>query len=152
MIKIEHSSDGDQLEKLLGRNPRNVFTGKLPSQYGFDDFLDKATLDKVHAFEKNNPEKIKLWQEEDKKTYDDYYKSRRFLIGFVKGRKSSENQEKQSKIDILNRCKLLYPTNKFVISVSQWYERTRRISEKQLDVLASILRNHDIQNDDLNGD
>jgi hypothetical protein len=143
-IKIEHSSDGQELENLLGRKVKTsaLFTGKPPSEYSFDEFLDKETLAKVKNFEKNNPEKIKMWQEEDKKLMDDYYRLKRFMSENVRGHKSSELQTKQDNIDILNRCKLLFPTNSFVMSVLQWYERTHRISEKQLDVLVKILNKY----------
>jgi hypothetical protein len=154
VLKIEHSSDVNELENLLGRKPKNVstFTGKSPSQYCFDDFLDKETLAKVIAFEKNNPAKIKMWQEEDRKMLDNYYKMKRFLSGNLGGRKGSEIQAKQADVDILNRCKLLFPTSKFVISVSHWYEKTHKISEKQLNVLMSILEKHDMLEIELKGD
>lgn len=60
-MKIEHSSDSNELENLLGRKQRNVvaFTGKLPSEYKFDDFLDTETLAKVIAFEKIILQKLK---------------------------------------------------------------------------------------------
>jgi hypothetical protein len=153
-IKIEHSSDSNELENLLGRKKGNVavFTGKPPSQYSFDEFLDKETLAKVIAFEKNNPAKIKMWQEEDRKMLDSYYKLKNFLSRNMRGRRCSEIQTKQADVDILNRCKLLYPTSKFVISVSQWYEKTHRISEKQLNVLISILEKHDMLEIELKGD
>ncbi|MGA3168636.1 MAG: hypothetical protein ABSF14_21245 [Terriglobia bacterium] len=143
-IKIEHSSDSNELENLLGRKKGNVavFTGKPPSQYSFDEFLDKETLAKVIAFEKNNPAKIKMWQEEDRKMLDNYYKLKRFLSGNLRGRRCSEIQTKQADVDILNRCKLLFPTNSFVISVSQWYSKTHKISEKQVNVLKNILNSY----------
>lgn len=153
-MKIEHSSDSNELENLLGRKQRNVvaFTGKLPSEYKFDDFLDTETLAKVIAFEKNNPAKIKMWQEEDRKMLDSYYKLKRFLSGNLRGRRCSEIQTKQSDVDILNRCKLLFPTSKFVVSVSQWYEKTHKISEKQLNVLMSILEKYDMLEIELKGE
>jgi hypothetical protein len=143
-VKIEQSSDIGELDNILGRKPKTStpFTGKPPSEYSFEEFLDKETLAKVKNFEKNNPEKIKMWQEEDRKAIDSYNRAKKFLDRNVRSHKSSELQTKQEDIDILNRCKLLFPTNSFVMSVSQWYERTHRISEKQLDVLISILNKY----------
>lgn len=125
-----------------GMSYKSYEADKLVSQ----GYFDIETWNKIRDFEINNPEKIKMWREEDEESRRDWNRWRDF---FNKKRNEThtykeekEKTEKEVKISPekeLDRCYLLHKDNKFVLSVKAQYERYGRISPKQLEVLKRII-------------
>lgn len=118
-------------------------------------FLDMEIWNKIKQFEKDNPDKIEEWKKEDRERNTFYGKSRNFLLNHYKKREykkqqdEKENPEKQQyekgkkeetyEDKIIKLCLKKHPKSKFVISVKDQYEKYGRISEKQMDVLKSMI-------------
>lgn len=115
-------------------------------------FLDMEIWNKIKQFEKDNPDKIEEWKKEDRERNTFYGKSRNFLLNHYKKReyknrldeKEKQQDEKGKKEEtcedkIIKLCLKKHPKSKFVISVKDQYEKYGRISEKQMDVLKSMI-------------
>lgn len=92
----------------------------------FSEFIDIGTWNKIRQFERENPDKIRKWREEDEERYRDDS----ILVNGIK----ETCEEKVIKI-----CLSKYPRSKFVHSVSEYYKRYGKISEKQFNILKSMI-------------
>ena len=89
-----------------------------------DGFLDMKTWNRIKQFEKDNPEKIKEWKEDNQE-------SNSYILS------DKTNCEEK----VIKLCLSKHPRSKFVLSVNEQYKRNGRISEKQMDALKRILTN-----------
>lgn len=90
--------------------------------------MDIETWNRIKQFERDNPDKIEKWRKEDDE------KSNRFLMKHDKKENYKTCEEKVIKI-----CLSKFPKSDFVISVSEYYKRYGKISDKQFSVLKSMI-------------
>lgn len=115
--------------------PNYDFTNYYAMQAIKDGFFDLETWNKIVEFEKNNPDKIKKWREEDEETREYYNRNNNILVNRNDKKEIRETCEEK----VIKLCLKKYPKSKFVISVSEYYKRTCKISEKQMNILRSMI-------------
>lgn len=129
-------------DRTTDRNPDVKPNTKPPSEYNLHDFIDSETMNKIIDFQIKNPEKIKQWQEEDRKSRE--YRNKSLFENNYKNIKNNtflEIPERDKYVEMLIcKCLLKDPSNSFVHSVKKHFDTYGRISQKQMEVLNRILR------------
>lgn len=97
-------------------------------QISYDEVIKR-----IRTFEKEHPEKIAEWN----KTED--------VINKVDRDKSNSRNIEVD--DLINKCMLVSPKSKFVLSVKMQFERKGFVSDKQIAVLDRILDSSKIGED-----
>lgn len=105
----------------------------------FGGLIDIETWNKIKHFERDNPDKIRRWREEDgEKMF--HNRSSSFLVNRrVNKRNDKKGVSETCENKIIKICLSKYPKSKFVLSVSEYYKRYGRISEKQMDALKNMI-------------
>lgn len=148
MVKIEYGSDISELDRIIMQpvgvvekeyiskliSPGTPAKSMYPLDYRVGDFLDDDILKRIRKFEENNPEKIKKWQTEDEEKQRNW-----FVYDIYRNVENSEDGNTRKIREIIRIC-LKYDPNKFVLSVTNQYFKTGKISDKQLQVLTKIAK------------
>lgn len=141
---VDNNIKSDSNPDIISNTDSNTNTKspKSPSEYNLHDFIDVNTWNKIIDFQIKNPEKIKQWQEEDRKSME--YRNKSLFENNYKNIKNNtflEIPERDKYVEMLIcKCLLKDPSNNFVHSVKKHFDTYGRISQKQMEVLNRILR------------
>lgn len=136
---VDNNIKSDRNPDIISNTDSNTNT-ESPSEYNLHDFIDSETMNKIIDFQIKNPEKIKQWQEENRKSRE-YRNKSIFENKYIKNIPSPGIQEKDKYVEtLICKCLLKDPSNSFVHSVKKHFDTYGRISQKQMEVLNRILR------------
>lgn len=150
VISTKTIGDEKELNNIFGienesviENENNYSYDKLPNDPNdyeireilFNGLIDMETWNKINEFEKNNPDKIRKWREEDEEKNEFRYRDNSAIVNVNKRNGAGKTCEEK----VIKICILRYPKNKFVLSVSEQYKRYGKISEKQFNALENMI-------------
>lgn len=108
-----------------------------------DGLFDMETWNKIVEFEKNNPDKIRKWRDENEETRIDNYRWSKNCIDDKIEKENTRTLNSTKKISkteqLIEDCIDYEPKNSFVISVKSQFEIKGYLSEKQIAILERIL-------------
>lgn len=101
-------------------------------------FIDMETWNKIKEFERDNPDKIRKWREENEEKNEFRYGDNSVIASVNKRNESGKNCETCEE-KIIKLCLKKHPKSNFVFSVSEQYKMNGRISDKQMDALKRMI-------------